>query len=210
YKAFLEESIGTLIKEYTDNSTDTDVDITVKLLQPMDEKLLKLTKTLSSSNMNLFNKKECLHKYDTVHNILDEFYEVRMDTYHKRKEYQIGALKKVLHKLTQRVTYIRAILTDQLDLRKKTQVQIVDALKKLGIEEHEGYNYLIKMSMDSVSSEKVLELEQEHEVAIRRFWDAFYDNLPGRFKVNLPMHRNIEAKIPIEFLKRYASRLGVK
>ncbi|NDC49562.1 MAG: TIGR04372 family glycosyltransferase [Micrococcales bacterium] len=55
-----------------------------------------------------------------------------------------------------------------------------------------------------------LQLEQEHEVAIRRFWDAFYDNLPGRFKVNLPMHRNIEAKIPIEFLKRYASRLGVK
>lgn len=163
YKTFLEESIGTILKEYTDNSTDTEVDITVKLLQPMDEKLLKLTKTLSSSNMNLFNKQECLHKYDTVQNILDEFYEVRMETYQKRKTYQIGALKKVLHKLTQRVHYIRAILTDQLDLRKKTQDQIIDALKKLNIEEHDGYNYLIKMSMDSVSSEKVMELEQEHE-----------------------------------------------
>lgn len=163
YKTFLEESIGTIVKEYTDNSTDTEVDITVKLLQPMDEKVFKLTKTLSTSNMNLFDENGCLHKYDTVLDIIHAFYEVRMKTYQKRKEYQIEALKRVLHKLTQKVNYIRAILSDTLDLRKKTQSQIIAALQALHIEEHDGYNYLIKMPMDSVSSEKVKELEQEHK-----------------------------------------------
>lgn len=167
YKAFLEEITGTVIKDYTDNSTDTDVDITVKLLNPVEdvEKTLKLTKTFSTNNMNLFDKDEKLCKYDTVHDIIDAFYEVRMNTYVKRKTHQVDLLRHTLHKLTHKVKYIQAILSDTLDLRRKRKEEIVDELKKLGIEEHDGdYNYLIKMPMDSVSHEKVIELENEHQL----------------------------------------------
>ena len=60
--------------------------------------------------------------------------------------------------------YIRSILEDKLDLRRKKLEEIVQALKTLKIEEHEGsYHYLIKMPMDSVTEEKVTELEKEHD-----------------------------------------------
>jgi len=167
YKAFLEEITGTIIKDYTDNSTDTDVDITVRLIKVVDdiEKTLKLTKTFSTNNMNLFDKDEKLCKYETVHDIIDAFYEVRMKTYEKRKEHQTKLLRHTLHKLTHKVKYIRAILSDTLDLRRKTKDEIILNLKKLEIEEHDGdYTYLIKMPMDSVSKEKVIELENEHQL----------------------------------------------
>ena len=140
------------------------VDITVKLFKPIDvEKGLKLITTLSTSNMNLFGADEHLYKYATVHDIIDAFYEVRLQAYEKRKSHQMKVLQETMHKLHHKVKYIKAILTDQLDLRRKTQDQIVDEFKRLHIEEHEGYNYLTKMPMDSVSNEKVLELTQEHD-----------------------------------------------
>jgi hypothetical protein len=50
-------------------------------------------------------------------------------------------------------------------LRRKTKDEIIRDLKKLGIEEHDGnYDYLIKMPMDSVSKEKVTELENQHQL----------------------------------------------
>ena len=164
YKAFLEESIGTIIKDYTDNSTDTVVDITVKLLNPVEdiEKTLKLTRVMGTNNMNLFDADERLCKYESVQDILDAFYKVRHTTYLKRKVHQEAVLERTLHKLTHKVKYIRAILSDTLDLRRKTQDEIVKALQKLKIEEHDGYNYLIKMPMDSVSNENVKDLEAEH------------------------------------------------
>jgi DNA topoisomerase-2 len=164
YKAFLEESIGTIIKDYTDNSTDTDVDITVKLLNPVEdlEKSLKLVRVLGTNNMNLFDPDERLCKYESVYDIIDTFYTIRHETYGKRKVYQEEVLGRTLHKLTHKVKYIRAILSDKLDLRRKTQEEIVSALKQLKIEEHEGYTYLTKMPMDSVSQENVVELEAEH------------------------------------------------
>ena len=164
YKAFLEESLGTIIKDYTDNSTDTDVDITVKLLNPIEDiaKTLKLTRTFGTNNMNLFDAEERLCKYASVHDIIDAFYTVRYDAYRKRKVYQEEVLARTLHKLTHKVKYIEAILTDKLDLRKKTHDEIVKALVQLQIEEHDGYSYLIKMPMDSVSAENVKDLKAEH------------------------------------------------
>ena len=165
YKEFLESLIGTVIKDYTDNSTDTVIDMTIKLLQPVEdlEKTLKMTTTLSASNMNLFDSKEQLKKYSCVNEIIDEFYMVRYEAYVKRKAHQLALLQSIMHKVEHKVKYIRAILTDKLDLRKKTQEEIHVCLKKLSIEQHEeSYHYLTKMPMDSVSQEKVDELEKEY------------------------------------------------
>lgn len=166
YKAFLEDSIGTIIKEYTDNSTDTVVDISIKLIKPIATediyKTLKLTTSLSTTNMNLFEDDQ-LHKYETVHDIIDAFYAVRMAGYVKRKAHQVKNLKETMHKLHHKVKYIKAILADELDLRRKTQKEIIAELIRLQIEEHDGYNYLIKMPMDSVSNENVIDLQEEHD-----------------------------------------------
>jgi DNA topoisomerase-2 len=171
YKEFLEELIGTVIKEYTDNSTDKEVNIQVKLLKPVEdlEKTLKLVSSLSTKNMNLYNSKEMLTHYSDVHTIVHEFYGVRWTGYEKRKAYQLAALQKDLHKIKNKVEYIRALVKGTLDLRNKKTEVILTELTAMKLEPHDGsFHYLIKLPMDSVTAEKVLELEAEYKGLIQQ------------------------------------------
>jgi DNA topoisomerase-2 len=68
--------------------------MTIKLLVDVDvEKVLKLTTTMSTSNMNLFDPDEHLRKYAEIHDIMEEFYFIRQMTYVKRKIHQLAVLK---------------------------------------------------------------------------------------------------------------------
>ena len=61
--------------------------------------------------------------------------------------------------------YILELLNETIDLRKKTNIQIQTILetKKYDLVEND-YNYLIKMSMDSVSIENVDSLKKQHDL----------------------------------------------
>jgi DNA topoisomerase-2 len=129
------------------------------------EKLLKLYSTNSTTNMNLFNSEDRLRKYDTVSEIIDDYYDIRLEHYEDRKEYIIDNLEKQLMVLSNKVRYIGEVLDDNLDLRKKTKTQIVDLLQDKDydtIDGDEEYHYLTKMPMDSVSEENVAKLAKEH------------------------------------------------
>jgi DNA topoisomerase-2 len=163
YKEHLESQIGVTIKEYTDNSTDKVVDMSIRLMAECDvEKVLKLNTTLSISNMNLFDADEHLKKYAEIHDIMEEYYDVRYATYEKRKVHQLKVLRDTLHKVEQKVKYIRAVLSGKLDLRNKKQDVLYRELAGLAIDmREESYSYLTKMPMDSVTQEKVEALEKE-------------------------------------------------
>ena len=164
YKEFLEGLMGTVVKEYTDHSTDTVVDIVVKLVAPVDdvEKTLKLTTTRSLSNMHLFDAAGRLKKYGSIEDILDEYYAVRLETYAKRKASLLKTLTASLVKISNKVKYIRGVLDDSLDLRKKSSDAIREMLQKAELDELDGsYAYLTKMPMDSVSEENVQSLKEE-------------------------------------------------
>jgi DNA topoisomerase-2 len=123
---------------------------------------LKLSTTLSISNMNLFDADEHLKKYTEIHDIMEEFYDVRYATYEKRKVHQLKVLRDTLHKVEQKVKYIRAVLSGKLDLRNKKQDVLYKELAALAIDmREESYSYLTKMPMDSVTQEKVEALEKE-------------------------------------------------
>jgi DNA topoisomerase-2 len=132
------------------------------------EKLLKLTTTVSTRNMHLFDAECKLHKYDTVEEIIDDFAKVRLATYSERKKAQIQAMESLLQKLSNRARYIQYILTDKIDLRRKTAQQISDLLETHGFDKlaedgnhSSSYKYLVKMPMDSVSQENVEKIMQE-------------------------------------------------
>jgi DNA topoisomerase-2 len=160
------------IKDFTSICTEVSVDITVVF--PKDklaelesvkdattgvnglEKLLKLTTTISSTNMHMFDSERKLHKYGSVQNIIDDFYIVRMEAYRKRKAYLMKALQNKLVKLSNRARYILANLDGSVDLRKKTAQQVTDLLTGLKFDQIDGdFKYLIKMPMDSVTQENV-------------------------------------------------------
>jgi DNA topoisomerase-2 len=54
------------------------------------EKYLKISANLQENNMVLFDSQFKLKKYKTVYEIVEEFYEERIKTYTKRKEYLVS------------------------------------------------------------------------------------------------------------------------
>ena len=126
------------------------------------EKMFKLTTTVSTTNMHMFNADFKLHKYSSVEEIMDEFYTVRLDAYKRRKEIQVDTMKKELAKLSNRARYILEILAGTIDLRKKTNEQ-VNALLSSYDKINDTYDYLLKMPMNSVTEENVARIVKEKE-----------------------------------------------
>jgi len=190
-----------IVKEYNDMSTDTHVDITVTMAANiiktysekatefecnMLEKVLGLYTTQSTTNMNLFDAKEKLVKYSSAEEIADSYSVTRLEFYGKRKDALIAALRKELMVLSNRARYITELLEDKIDLRRKTNKQLVELLKErkydsmdakdakdankdengedeMSGQGHQGYKYLLKLPMDSVSEENVKKLLNEKE-----------------------------------------------
>jgi DNA topoisomerase-2 len=192
YKGFLEElAEGTTddngkktspkIKDFVNISTDKIINITVYfakgdvdkyLNMTIDtngvnglEKLLKLTETVSNTNMHLFREDLKLHKYAGIPQLIDYFMEVRVTYYNKRKLYIIDDLNRQLIRLSNKARFIRMCLDGTIDLRRKTNDQIDELMEGYEFAEIDDcYDYLVKIPMNSVSvenAEKILKEETE-------------------------------------------------
>jgi DNA topoisomerase-2 len=172
------KKIAPSIKDFTSVCTEVAVDITVQFakgrLAELEsttdasgqinglEKLLKLTTTISTTNMHMFDHQCRLKKYATVEHVIEDFYGVRIEMYGKRKAHLVDELRKKLVKLSNRAKYILETLDGSIDLRKKTGQQITDLLTSRGFALIDGdFKYLIKMPMDSVSEENVAHIMKE-------------------------------------------------
>ena len=166
------------IRDFTSLCTEVAVDITVQfpkgMLSDLEtsgdtatgingvEKLLKLTTTVSTTNMHMFNSECKLHKYSTVEEIIEDFYTVRMDIYRKRKENLVHEMQKKLVKLSNRARYIVETLEGVVDLRRKNAQQVTELMSSRKFDMLDGdFKYLIKMPMDSVTQENVEQILKE-------------------------------------------------
>jgi DNA topoisomerase-2 len=132
--------------------------------------------------MNMFDANEKLKKYNSAEEIIDDYYGVRLEYYEKRKAYMVNALKRELLVLSNRARYITELLDDTIDLRRKTNKMLTALLKERNYDvyvagkgetgeangvssgdtdDENGYKYLLKLPMDSVSEENVTKLRNE-------------------------------------------------
>ncbi len=126
------------------------------------EKLLKLTTTVSNTNIHMFNSEGKLRKYNTVPEIIDDYYDIRLDVYDKRKKAMIKSLEEKLVKLSNRARYILETLDNKIDLRRKSNAVVNDMLENMKFDKiDDNYKYLVKMPMDSVTTENVEHIVKE-------------------------------------------------
>ncbi len=170
-----------VVKDVFENYTDTTIEFVITFgkgkVEELEaiacdygcnglEKALKLYSTNTTTNMNLFDENDKLVKYDTVEEIIDAYYEIRIDHYADRKEYIIDALEVEIMILSNKAKYIMEVLEGTIDLRKKKKQEIIDMLIEHDydtIDEDNEFRYLVRMPMDSVSEENVEKLVEEHE-----------------------------------------------
>jgi DNA topoisomerase-2 len=126
------------------------------------EKLLKLQTTVSTTNMHMFDKDCKLHKYEDVREIILDFYDVRLEIYKKRKEFQLNEMRHKLIRLSNRAKYIQETLAGTIDLRRMKTDAVAELLTKKEYSKIDGdYKYLTKMPMDSVTEENVKSIMDE-------------------------------------------------
>ena len=170
-----------IIKDFVSLSTEVSVDFTVTFprgklndyLSTKDEnnidgveKLLKLSTTVSTTNMHMFDSKCRLHKYESVHEIINDFYYVRYGLYEKRKQHLLDLCEKRLIKLTNKAKYIIENLNGNIDLRRKSASQVEELLSSFEFTRiDDSYKYLTKMPMDSVTEENVENMIKERDDA---------------------------------------------
>ena len=200
------KKIAAIVKDYDDMSKDTNIDFTITFakgkLEELEaakgdhgcngvEKLLKLYTTNTTTNMHLFDANDTLQKYEKVTQIIDAYFETRLQLYGSRKEFMIEALEKELVMLSNKARYIQENLDGTIDLRKKKREEVNDMLQTKGYDKIDGdvdYKYLVRMPMDSVTEENVEKLlknkgdkESELEIikstTINQMWKSELDNL---------------------------------
>ena len=167
------------IKDFNSLSTEVNVNFTVvftrgkldSLESTVDanginglEKLLKLHTSVSNTNINMFDADCKLKKYNNIEDIIDEYYQIRLDLYGKRKNSMIQSLENKLLKLSNRARYIQETLNNNIDLRRKTNIVVDELLTNMNfIKIDDNYKYLTKMPMDSVTNENVAQIMKEKE-----------------------------------------------
>ena len=104
--------------------------------------MFKLSSSLSTTNMTLFDAQGCLRNYETPEDILEEFYEIRKRFYSARKEHLLKEPKAKVNRLENKTRFIGEVLEETLVLRNAakddvvastTEIQVILVSKKITI-----------------------------------------------------------------------------
>ncbi|GJX26748.1 DNA topoisomerase 2-like protein [Tanacetum coccineum] len=148
-------------------------------------KKFKLTTRLSTANMHLFDEHGVIKKYDTPELILEEFFDIRLRFYEKRRTAQLCELEKALKLLKNKERYIRLVREGEIKPINRKRVELLNELEKNGLEKETeveeevaageekpqgnasktvpgtGYHYLLSMEIISFTEEKIEELKHK-------------------------------------------------
>ena len=135
------------------------------------EKQLRLTTKVSLTNMHLFDAESRIHRYDSVSDIMEAFYSVRLDYYGRRRAHQLGVLQHELDVLTYKIKFIEAVIADDITVAKQTKSQLIEILETKGYPKFAlgdqtktpSYHYLITMPIYSLTTDTLDALRKMQE-----------------------------------------------
>ncbi|KAG0028757.1 DNA topoisomerase 2 [Podila clonocystis] len=193
------DKVPSWIKDYDDESTLTSVNMTItlkdgqmrKVLEEGLDKAFKLTSSVATSNMVCFDPQGRIKKYNSPEEIVQEFYDVRLDYYRKRKEYLIDMYTKQWTRLDNKVRFILMIISGELQVQNRKKALIVEDMRmknfvsasdldvdpeavanldvpdplavKIKVDKGTEFDYLLKMPIWNLTHEKVEELKRDRD-----------------------------------------------
>lgn len=173
YYEFLDKLIDDkYIKDYDKHCTDSDVNITITFPEDIFSTLtpdiiikkFNLESYISVNNMHLFDENNKIKLYKNQYEIIDEFIELRLKYYTKRKENILKKLDIQSNYIKNKITFINCVLNKKIVFENKKKENIISQIEANKIEKHnDSFDYLINISLISLSAEKVEELKTQFE-----------------------------------------------
>uniref|UniRef100_A0A667ZV02 DNA topoisomerase 2 n=1 Tax=Myripristis murdjan TaxID=586833 RepID=A0A667ZV02_9TELE len=195
------EKVPALITDYKEYHTDTTVRFVVKMTEEKLReaeaaglhKVFKLQNPLTCNSMVLFDHVGSLKKYESVQDILKDFFDLRMKYCVLRKDWLAGMLGAESAKLSNQARFILEKIQGTLVIENKPKKELIRMLQQMGYdsdpvkawkeaqekdtnEEEEGkekedtsgpdYNYLLSMPMWYLTKEKKDELCKQRDAKL--------------------------------------------
>ena len=111
--------------------------------------------------MHCFASNGNLRKYTNINDIMNEFYEFRLEAYQKRKDNLIKVLKEKIEIDSSKAKFIAAVINNKLKLHKLEDNKITYELDKMKLYKKEGYDYLLNIPMRGMTKSKINDLENK-------------------------------------------------
>ncbi|XP_078520094.1 DNA topoisomerase 2-beta isoform X2 [Lissotriton helveticus] len=136
------EKTPALITDYKEYHTDTTVKFVVKMTEEKLaqaeaaglHKVFKLQTSLTCNSMVLFDHMGCLKKYETVQDILKEFFDLRLQYYSLRKDWLVGMLGAEVAKLSNQARFILEKIQGKITIENKSKRDLIQMLVQKGFE----------------------------------------------------------------------------
>ena len=202
YKVFLD---GLALAETADSKTDdgkpilksfddlyNDLEVTFILYLDSDyyddakrkvedfEKKFKLTTSWKTTNMCAFDADHNIIKYDTIGDLLEDYYQTRLGLYEKRKAHQIKELNDRIEELSAKAKFIKGIVEGTIKIMNMEDTVVLASLKAHDLpprsqpdkpDSLDAYEYLLRMRIDRIKKSAVIEVEKDLEVTKKTLED---------------------------------------
>ena len=146
-----------IMSKLVNESTINEVNFTLMDLQ--DTTAIKLTSTLHTTNMVVFNHQNVITKYQTIHDILEEYLKTRLHFYKVRKEHAMTKLQDNIILNENKLKFIHKVVENEKFLKQEdeTIIKLLEKEKFLKVEK--TFNYLLNIPIRgcTLNSVKVLE-----------------------------------------------------
>lgn len=131
---------GKITRIMNESTTDQVNFIVEGLKDPSD---LKLTTNLCTTNMVLFNQKSIITKYQTINDILDHYFEVRLQNYSVRKKHQLQRLKDDIDLNENKLKFIMKVVESDHFLKQKDFMINNELESENFLKVNDTFNYLL-------------------------------------------------------------------
>lgn len=165
------------VVEVANLSTESKVRVRVRFAEPIANKtdeaissMLRLSTTISSTFMYLFDAEGKLRRYENYEEIVQHHAKARLNLYRLRREQQLRDLSAKLNALQQRVEFIEMIIDGRIQLRGQSRAELLSQLGELKLrrlspkdDAPEGYENLLSVSFGTATAEQIQKLKAEAE-----------------------------------------------
>ena len=190
-------------KKITDrrkSSSPDKVDFTLVGFQNPTPRTLKLTTSVSTTNLVLFNADGYVVKYDNIESLMDDFCHHRYTAYERRKKLLMDELREEIKAEQLKIDFLTAVLSEdpveRLVIQKNPQVREQMTARGFPVS-------FLKMSLDSITydgldrhvmtRQKVeVRLEEVQKRTVRAMWESdisdfmkAYNKVYAKIKIGL-------------------------